>query len=203
MLPRILSRVVGWAEANHFYGLELEERGQSLWVFMRTWEKGTFRRVAVDVVDRFTVDATHEVTVLGSVLAAVGSSASLVAISGGSHVLADTYKEYLRSGYSHKLVDYPRLDLRLLKRCLQKVSSSIFGSLDPFSMTEFIVMRVKGAEHRDWMMSRTSLCRPIITGELSMPSLVEVVSNIVGVWPLIVVFLKQTGRKTDGDSLVV
>ena len=51
--------------------------------------------------------------------------------------------------------------------------------------------------------ARSSLRRAIITGELSMPSLVEVVSNIVGVWPLIVVYLKETGRKTDGDSLVV
>ena len=60
-----------------------------------------------------------------------------------------------------------------------------------------------GAEHRNWMLSRSSLCRAIITGELSMPSLVEVVSNIVGVWPLIVAYLKETGGKTDGDSLVV
>ena len=170
---------------------------------MRTWGKGTFRRVAVDVVDRFTVDATHDVAVLGSVVAAVGSSASLVAISGGSHVLADTYKGYLGSGYSHKLVEYPIFDLRLLKRCLQKVSYSVFGSLDPFSRTEFIVTQLKGAEHRDWMISRTSLRRAIITGEPSMPCLVEVVSNIVGVWPLIVVYLKETGRKTDGDSLMV
>ena len=170
---------------------------------MRTWEKGTFRRVAVDVVDRFTVDATHYVAVLGSLVSAVGSSACLVAISGGSHVLADTYKEYLGSGYSHKLVEYPIFDLRLMKRCLQKVSSSVFGFLDPFSMTDFNVTRLKGAEHRDWMMSRSNLRRAIITGELSMPSLVEVVSNIVGLWPPIVVYLKGTGRKTDGDSLVV
>ena len=153
MLPGISSRVVWWARAHHFYGLEFEERGESLWAFMRTWEKGTFRRVAVDVVDRFTVDATHDVAVLGSVMAVVGSSASLVAISGGPHVLADTYRKYLGSGYSHKLVEYPIFDLRLLKRCLQKVCSSVFGSLEPFSMTEFIVTRLKGAEHRDWMMS--------------------------------------------------
>ena len=203
MLPRILSRVVRWAKAHHFHGLEFKERGESLWVFMRTWEKGTFRRVAVDVVDRFTVDASQDAAVLGSVVAAVGSSASLVAICGESHVLADTYKEYLGSGYSHKLVEYPIFDLRLLKRCLQKVYSSVFGCLDPFSMTDLIVTRLKGAEHCDWMMSRSSLRRAIITGELSMPSLVEVVSNIVGVWPLIVVYLKETGRETDGDSLVV
>ena len=89
MLPRILSRVVGWA--NHFYGLEFEKPGESLWAFMRTWEKGSFRRVAVVVVDRFTVDATHDVAVLGSVVVAVGSSASFVVFSGGSHVLADRY----------------------------------------------------------------------------------------------------------------
>ena len=170
---------------------------------MRMWEKGTFRRVAVSVADRFAVDATHELSVLGSVMSAVGGAASLVALSGGSHVLGDTYGEFLGSGYTHKLVEYPIFDLRLLKRCLQKVSSSVLGSLDPSSMTEFIVTRLKGAEHRDWMMSRSSLSRAIITGELSMPSLVEVVSNIVGVWPLIVVYLKETGCKTDGDSLVV
>ena len=203
MLPRIWSRVVAWAKAHYFYGLEFEERGESLWAFMRTCEKGTFPRVAVDVVDRFTVDATHDVAVLGSVVTAVVSLASLVAISGGSHVLADTYRENLGSGYSHKLVEYSIFDLRLLKRCLQKVSSSVFVSSDPFSMTKFIVTRLKGAEHRDWMKSRSSLRRAIINRELSMPSLVEVVNNIVGVWPLIVVYLKETGRKTDGDSLVV
>ena len=203
MLHRILSRVVGWAKAHLLYSLEFEERGESLWAFMQTWEKGTFRRVAVNVTDRFAVDATQELSVLGSVLSAVGGSASLVAVSGGSHVLADTYGKYLGSGYKHRLVEYPICDLRPLKRCLQKVSSSVFGSLDPFSMTEFIVVRLKGAEHRDWMMSRSSLRRAIITGELSMPSLVDVVSNIAGVWLLIVVYLKETDRKTDGDSLVV
>ena len=181
MLPRILSRVVGWAWAHHFNSRKFEVRGESLWAFMRTWEKSIFRPIAVTVTDRFAVDATHKLSVLGSVVAAVGGSASLVAVSGGSHVLADTYGEYLGTGYSHKLVEYPIVDLRLLKRCLEKVSPSVFGSLDPFSMTDFIVTRLKGAEHRDWMMSRSSLRRAIITGELSIPSLVEVDSNTVGV----------------------
>ena len=170
---------------------------------MRTWEKGTFCRVAVTVTDRLAVDSTHELSVLGSVVAAMSGSASLVAVSGGSHVLADRYEEYLRSGYTHKLVEYPIFHLRLWKRCLQMVCSSVSGSLDPFSMTELIVTLLKGAEHRDWMMSRSSLRRAIITGELLMPLLVEVVRNIVGVWPLIVVYLEDTGRTTDGDSLVV
>ena len=70
-------------------------------------------------------------------------------------------------------------------------------------MIEFIVNRSKGAETRDWMSSRPTLKNDILTNALSMPHLVDVVANIIGVWPLIVSYLKETGRKDDGDSLVV
>ena len=53
------------------------------------------------------------------------------------------------------------------------------------------------------MMSPYGLRGAIITRELPMPSLLEVVSSTVGVWPLMVVYLKETGRETDGDNLVV
>ena len=89
MLPQILSRVVGCAKAHHFYSFEFGERGVALWAFRRTWEKVTFRCVAVDVTERFSSDATHELSVLGTVVAAVGGSVSFVAVSGGSHVLAE------------------------------------------------------------------------------------------------------------------
>ena len=91
--------------------------------------------------------------------------------------------------------------MRLLKRCL--AASSVFGRPDPFSLTEFVVNRLKGAETRDWMASRPALRKAVITNDLSMPGLVDVVANIVGVWPLIVSYLKETGRKDEGDSLVV
>ena len=159
MLPQFLSRLVGWAKAHNFYSIEFEEHVESLWAFMQTWEKDIFRRVAVAVTDRFANDAAHELSTLGSVVAALGGSASLVALSGGSHDLADAYGEHLGSGYCHKLVEYPVFDLRLLKRCLQKVSASVFGSLNTFSMTEFFfIARLKGAENRDWMISLES-CR--------------------------------------------
>ena len=72
--------MVGWAKAHHFYSLEFEQRGVTLWAVMRTWQKDTFRWVAVAVTDRFAVDATHELSVLGLVVAAVGGSASLLAV---------------------------------------------------------------------------------------------------------------------------
>ena len=72
-----------------------------------------------------------------------------------------------------------------------------------FSMAEFIVTRPKSAEHRDWMQSRQYLRRAIETGGLSFPGLVHVVSSIIGVWPFIVFYVKETGKKDSSDSLVV
>ena len=118
-------------------------------------------------------------------------------------MLAEAFANYLGSGCQTKLIEYPTFDLRLKKRCLQRTASFVYGSLDPFSLTEFIVNRLKGAETRDWMASRPALRKAIITNELSMPGLVDVVANIVGVWPLIVSYLKETGRRDEGDRLVV
>ena len=129
---------------------------------------------------------------LGKVLCAIGSGVYLVSISGGSNTLVECYKEYLGSGYMRGLLDYPTFDARLLKRCLQKTASTVFGTLDPFSMTEFIVTHLKGAEHRDWRQSQQYLRRAFETGDLCLPVLVGFVSNIFGVWPLIVSYLKET-----------
>ena len=102
-----------------------------------------------------------------------------------------------------RLVYYPTFDVQLLKRCLQKTASAVFGTLDPCSMTEFIITRLKGAEHCEWMQSSQSLRRAIKTSNLSLPVLVDVVSNIFQVWPLVVFYLQESGKKDSGDSLVV
>ena len=67
----------------------------ALWAFVRTSQKDSFRRIAVAVAECSSSDVTYDLSLLGSVVAAVGGSASLVATSGGSHVLADTYGEFL------------------------------------------------------------------------------------------------------------
>ena len=140
---------------------------------------------------------------LAKILDAAGSDTSDVSLHGSPHVLAEAFASYLGSGYRAKLVEYPTFDLRLLKRCLQRSSASVFGSLDPFSMTELVINRLKGAETRNWMASRPALRKAVITSDLSMPCLVDVAANIVEEWPLVVSYLKGTGRKDDGDSLVI
>ena len=203
MFPRILVRVFDWVKSHGRCSIEFEERVSEIWVMVRTWERSTFRRVCFAELNRFSANTILEAKVLGKILDAAGPVTAVVSLHGGPHVLSEAFASYLGSGYQAKLIEYPTFDLRLLKRCLQRTASSAFGSLDPFSLTEFIVNRLKGAETRDWMSSRPAWRKAIITNELSMPGLVDVVANIVGVWPLIVSYLKETGRKDEGDSLVV
>ena len=136
---RILSREFGWAKAHGHLSIEFEERGSEIWVLVRTWESSTFRRVCVAVLSRFSANTTLEATFLAKIIDAAGPDTSVVSLHGGQHVLAEAFASYLGSGYRAKLVDYPLFDLQLLKRCLQRTAASVFGSLDPFSMTEFVV----------------------------------------------------------------
>ena len=203
MYPRILAHAFGWVKSHGRCSIEFEERVSEVWVMVRTWERSTLRRVCVAVLNRFSANPTLEARVLGKILDAAGPDTAVVSLHGGPHAPTEAFASYLGSGYQAKLVEYPKLDLRLLKRCLQRTASSVFGSLDPFSLTEFIVNGLKGAETRDWMASRPALRKAIITNDLSLRGLVNVVANIVGVWPLIVSYLKETGAKDEGDSLVV
>ena len=168
-----------------------------------TWDEDNFRRVCVVTLDHNSSDPRQEISALGRMVDALGPDVSVASISGGSAVLVEAFCEYLGSRYRQKLIDYTVFDLRLFRRCLQRIASSVSGSLDGLAMTEFNVNRLKGAETRDWMFSRPALRKAILTNDLSMPHLVDVVANIIGVWPLIVFYLKETGRKDDGDSLVV
>ena len=132
MFLRILARVVEWVKTHKQLGLEFENRGCCTWVFVRTWRRDSFYRVAVGVIDRCHGDASSELVIPGQVLCAIGRGASLVSISGGSHTLVESYKEYLGSGCMRGVLDYPTFDVMLLKRCLQKTASVVFGTLDSF-----------------------------------------------------------------------
>ena len=130
-VPRNLARVFGWVKGHGKCSIEFEERGLEIWVMVRTWERSTFRRVCVAVLNRFSANATLEATVLGKIPDAAGPDTAVVSLHGSPHVLAEVFASYLGNGYHAKLVEYPTFDLRLLKRCLQRTASSVFGSLDP------------------------------------------------------------------------
>ena len=119
MYPRILSRCINWARSHGNCGVEFEEEGDKVRVFLRTWDVDSFKRVCVATLDRYSSDLHQETSVLGRVGDALGPDVSVVSISGGSTVLVEAFCEYLGSGYHQKLIDNPFFDLHLFRRCLQ------------------------------------------------------------------------------------
>ena len=99
MYPRILARVFSWVKGHGKGSIEFKERGSEIWVMVRTWERYTFRRVCVAVLNRFSANTTLEATVLGNILDAVGPDTAVVSLHGGPHVLAEAFASYLGSGY--------------------------------------------------------------------------------------------------------
>ena len=144
MLPRVLARVVDWMRAHRQFGVEFVTHGSSTWVFIRTWKSSEFVIVAVAIIDRYYGGPSSNLKIHGKVLCAIDCGASLISLSGGSHNLVDCNKECLGSGYRKTFVDDPIFDVRLLKRCLRKTKLVVFGTLDHFSRTKFIVTCLKG-----------------------------------------------------------
>ena len=203
MYPRILGMVCNQAKTLGYCRIEFEERGKHIWAFIRCWDNSHFRRVYVSILDFFSSNVNEEVVVLGRVTDALGPNVCLVSVHGGPHVPMEAYVSYLGSGYQQKQTEYTLFDLRLFKRCLQWTVWSVFGTLEPYSLTEFIVNRFKMAESCDWRASRPALEKSIISSKLGMPEHVDVAVNMMGVWPLIVSYLKETGQKDDEESLLV
>ena len=194
MYLRILSRCINWTKSHRSCSVKFEEQGDEVWVSLRTWERDIFLKICV---------ATLHCYSLGRIVESLAPDVSVVSISGGWTILVEAFCEYLGSGSRQKLIDYPSFNLHLFKRCLQRTAFSVFGSLDGLAGTESIVNWLKGAETRDWMSSRPDLRKVVLINDLGMPHLVDIVANIIEVWPLIVSYLKKTGRKNDGYSLVV
>ena len=91
MYPRILARVFGWVKGHGKCSIEFEAGGSEIWVMMWTWERSTFRRNCVAVLNRFSANTTLEAAVSGKILDAAGPDTALVSLHGGPHVLAEKW----------------------------------------------------------------------------------------------------------------
>ena len=111
----------------------------------------------------------------------------------GPHALDEIFTTLLVNGYQQKLMEYHFIDLRMLRHCLQR-TATVFCGLDPFSMTGFVVSRLEAAGSRNWMASPAVLKRTLVNIDFAMPDIVEIRAKIIGVWPLKVSHLKETGR---------
>ena len=195
---RIFSNVFTWAKSHGYCGIEFDQRGEHVWAFIRCWENSQFLPVCVSVLDRFSSSVNEEVVVLGRIIDAHGLNVRVVSAHGGPRALVEAYVNYLGSKYQQKLIENPLINLRLFKHCLQRTASIVFGTLDPYSLAEFIVNRLKGAESRDWMTSRPALKKAIKSSSLC--------KNLWTSWPILWecgLWLFRTWRRQGGKMTAI
>ena len=202
MLPQIWSRAIGYTKVHKVHSLEFEECGLVIWASLHTWDRNNFRRVAVSFLDSIESDAAPKLSVVESVVAAVDNAESAVAISGECQSLGETYVEYLGSWYRERLVDHAIFLCGYWRDVCTSWRRRCSVAWTPFPWPNIFWL--------DWRGRTTCLVevaiqcpRAIITNELQMPLLVDIVNKVVGVWPLIVSYPYETGEKTDGDRSVV
>ena len=94
MLPRVVTTIIDWVEVVEKFGVELEERRSSTWVFLRTWKKEKFYPVAMRVIDHFHCDVGSELVILEQIRCVFACEASLLSHYGGSYNFIDCCKEY-------------------------------------------------------------------------------------------------------------
>ena len=73
---------------------------------------------------------------------------------------------------------------------LRKVSLELWTPFE-WRSSMWTGWRRQRVRSNDWMASRPTLKKAIIGGRLVLPKLVDVVANIVWVWPLIVLYLRE------------
>ena len=195
MYLRILGKVFTWAKAHSYCGIEFVERGEHMWVFIRCWDSNQFRRVCVAILDRFSSNVKEEVVVLGRIIDAIGPDVRVVLVQGGPHALVYAYVNFLGSGYQQKLMDYP-FWLALSQTLPSTDCVKCFWNSGPLLHDRVHCEQAEGGRE-SWLdgLSTSFSKKAIISSSLVMSELVDVVANIVGVWPLIFLFLKETGRK--------
>ena len=130
----------------------------------------------------------------GRAIAALGPNVRVVLMHGGPHAPVEAFVSYLDSGYQEKLIEKWFFKLCWFEGCLKRIASSVFGSLDPHSMEEFLVNRPKGADGGDWTASRPGPKKAIVTSSLVMKVLLEIEINNLAIWPLIFLYLKKNMR---------
>ena len=107
MFPRFLAHFTEWVKAHRQINLEFEERGSHTWVFLWSWRKEDFYRVAAGLIGHYYGDASCVVVFFLQDISVIGKEHLWCHFLRASHTLIECYKEYFGSGYTKRLLDYP------------------------------------------------------------------------------------------------
>ena len=196
MFLRILRFIVDWTKAHNCPGLEFEKWGLQSWVFCAPATK--FLSGQSVWLVRGRLPSMRPVSLPNWIrysFRAVDGAMPVVSIIGDSNLFEDYLHWQWEAEEAHW---FPIFRTPSPEALFAESIVVCVWSLKAIIPTMFLA-HLKGDEDKDWMMTRSALRNALIARDLSMPGLLEEVANIVGIWPLIVCYLKERKRKDVGE----
>ena len=157
MYPRILSKFFTWVESHGCCGVEFQEPREHIWALFRCSDDSQFCRVCVANLSCLAAVWGKRRLCRDDSLTQLVPTFAWSWYPAVPMLLLRRLSHYWEVGISRNLWNTPFFELHPFERCLQRTASSMFGTLDAYSMTEFIAKRLKNAGEHDWIVSRQAL----------------------------------------------
>ena len=165
--------------------------------------RSTFRRVCASVLSRFSANTTLEATILAKILDAAGPDISAVSLHGGRMF----WRRPLQAIWEVCTVPSSWSTPRLISGCWSVASNeSLHLCLGAWTRSDW-----RNSWETAWRAKRLGTgcslvphCeKPLLRAAFPCQASSMWWRIFLGVWPLVVSYLKETGWKDDGESIVI
>ena len=141
-----------------------------------------------------------EFTVVSRVITSVGSPQLPLAILGSDHIALRILSDNREDG--RRFVFCREFTTEIFLRCYRQAHQEDFGMLEVVTMVEFLMLRLKCALNKLWMVDVPQLRRSIIAGRAEFKELRLVVKENIQVWGSLREYVYYTGRDTSKVSSI-
>ena len=200
LYPRVLQFVSRSVKTCGFFSLDFEERDDGLHFFVRSWDQNRVFRVCVCVEPLGQSFPEAELRCLSRFLSCVGVNFRPLMMSGVSSLVCSFYNDANKK--RGKLLSYVEYNQETFKTQVQRLSGLVFGLVDPFTLLEFLVWKLRPARDETWMLPLTAFRACLRKGSVDFKELPAVLPELLSVWNLIREQLGATVSKAVTGSTV-
>ena len=165
LYPRVLRFVIRCVKTCGFFSLDFEERGDGLQFFVRSWDQNRVIRVCVCVEPLGQVFPEAELRCISRILSCFSVKFRPLMMSGVSSLVCSFYNDANKK--RGKLLSYVEYSEETFKIQVQRLSGLVFGLVDPFTLLEFLVWKLRSARDETWMLPLTSPSEAPVTKSTS------------------------------------
>ena len=191
LYPRIIRRVQTWCKDAHF-SVSFREDRDGLRCFVHCWNAGSLHEVCVlwEPVRPGICDA--EISCLSRLLAVLPAGATPVSLRGCSSTLFNVVVEWCKADSRPVPILMMEYSVEMFKGHVREASGPSIGSLDPFSIVEYLLLRLGKASHQPWLMGLGELRRCVQQCSVPFSSLCAVLEELICNWSDVQSCLKES-----------